>query len=108
MSTSRAQLFREKVAQQPKNPLFRFSLGQALYQEGDLTGAREHFEIAANSRDDWMLPRIMLGQALIDAGEPESARPWLERALELAIEQQHDDPADECRQLLSTLNAKEA
>ncbi len=103
MPPARSQVFRDKVAQQPDNPLFRFSLGQALFQEGDFKGAREHLEIAAASREDWMLPRILVGRALIDGGQPEQARPWLEKALALAVEQNHDDPAEECRSLLSQI-----
>ncbi|MGF1448552.1 MAG: tetratricopeptide repeat protein [Opitutales bacterium] len=104
MAAARSDSFRDKVDQQPDNPLFRFSLGQALFQEGDFDGAREHLEIAAQSRDDWMLPRILLGRALMDAGKPAEARPWLEKALALAVEQQHDDPAEECRALLAQIS----
>ncbi|MFP4156431.1 MAG: tetratricopeptide repeat protein [Opitutales bacterium] len=93
--------FRSKVANNPDNLLFRFSLGQALYEAGRSSEAVEHLERCAASRDDWMLPRILLGKALLDRGQPERARPILEAALELAVAQHHDDPAAELRDLLS-------
>jgi len=98
---NKSEHFRPKVAANPDNLLFRFSLGQALYEEGDSAGCIEHLQQCADSRGDWMLPRILLGKALLDDGRAEHARPVLEAALELAIEQRHDDPADELRELLA-------
>ena len=98
--TARSELFREKVAANPANPLFRFSLGQALFEEGDFAGAIPHLETCAAARDDWMLPRILLGKSLIEEGRAEAARPVLEDALKLAVAQHHDDPAAELRALL--------
>lgn len=99
----RSAIFRDKVEQEPDNPLFRFSYGQALFQEGRYAESIEQLETAAASRDDWMLPRILIGRALIEAGRSAEARPWLEHALSLAVAQQHDDPAAECRALLSEI-----
>lgn len=97
---ARSELFREKVAANPANPLFRFSLGQALFEEGDFAGAIPHLEHCAAARDDWMLPRILLGKSLIAEGRSGEARTILEDALALAVKQHHDDPAAELRLLL--------
>jgi len=99
----KSERFRAKVEAKPDNPLFRFSLGQALYEEGAVAESIPHFRHCADSRDDWMLPRILLGKALLQEGNPEEALPVLERALALAIEQQHDDPAEELRSILAEL-----
>ncbi len=83
--------------------LFRFSLGQALYEEGDTAAAIPHLQRCADSRDDWMLPRILLGKALLQHGREKEAKPILETALELAIAQHHDDPAGELRGILADM-----
>jgi uncharacterized protein HemY len=96
----RSSLFRTKVEQAPDNLLFRFSLAQALYQENDYEKACEHLQVCCDGRKDWMLAKILLGKALLALGRKQEAQPVLEEALHLAIEQHHDDPADELRTLL--------
>lgn len=99
----KSERFQEKVSTQPDNMLFRFSLAQALTDEGDLIEAIPHLEACVNSRDDWMLPRILLGKALLATGAVDCAKPILEKALTLAIAQDHNDPAAELRGLLADL-----
>jgi len=96
----KSEIFSAKVEAAPGNILFRFSLGQALYEEGDTRSSIEHLQNCAHSRADWMLPRILLGKALLANGELEDARVILKGALKLAIEQRHDDPAEELRKIL--------
>lgn len=98
-----SEIFAAKVKADPHNPLFRFSYGQALLNEGRTGDAVEHLQFCANSRADWMLARILLGKALIASGETAAAKPVLEEALRLAIEQHHEDPETEVRQLLEDL-----
>lgn len=93
-------MFHPKVEASPDNMLFRFSLGQALYEEGDALASIEHLQFCANSRDDWMLPRILLGKALIENSRSEEAESILRAALQLAVEQRHDEPAEELRHIL--------
>ena len=94
---------RKRLEKDPNNPLFRFSLGQALFQEGQFEEAIEHLNFCVNSRADWMLPRILLGKALLQTNNEAEARPYLEQALELAISQDHRDPEAEVRALLADL-----
>ncbi|MEO0796360.1 MAG: molecular chaperone DnaJ [Verrucomicrobiota bacterium] len=100
----RSELFRERVNKDPNNSLFRFSLGQALFDEGNFADSQEHLRFCADSRDDWMMPRILLGKALLETGDATTAKPILEVALKLAVDQHHDDPAEELRQILSDLS----
>lgn len=100
---SRSAQFAVLVAQQPANELFRFSLAQALLSEGQANAATEHLIACANQKPDWMMPRILLGKALLRLGRPAEARPWLEQALQLALAQEHEDPANELRSLLADL-----
>ncbi len=92
--------FTKLVAQQPENELFRFSLAQALLKESRGEAALPHLHSCAEKKADWMIPRILLGKTLLALGRKAEGRPWLERALELAIEQNHEDPERELRALL--------
>jgi predicted Zn-dependent protease len=94
--------FAALLDKQPGNALFRFSLAQALDADGRDAEAVEHYRLCCASRADWMMPRILLGKALLRCGDPTGARPVLEEALRLAEEQDHDDPAVELRALLAT------
>jgi len=100
---SRSEQFSALVMQQPDNELFRFSLAQALVVENRTAEAIPHFEICAAKKADWMMPRILLGKALVGLGRRAEAKPWLEAALQLAIDQTHEDPERELRALLAEL-----
>ncbi len=99
----RSELFRRHVAAAPASPLFRFSLGQALWTEGDAVGAVEHLRLAADSQADWMMPRILLGKSLLATGDRDGARAAFADALALAVSQGHEEPEAELRALLATL-----
>jgi predicted Zn-dependent protease len=98
---SRAERFSALVAQQPDNELFRFSLAQALVADGRVEDAIPHFQFCVDGKADWMMPRILLGKALLQLGRKSAAKPLLEDALRLAIEQRHEDPERELRALLA-------
>lgn len=99
----RVTQFEALVARQPENELFRFSLAQALLDTGRGSEAIPHLEFCVQKKADWMLPRILLGKELLKAGQIAAAKPLLETALQLAIEQDHDDPAAELHELLADL-----
>ncbi|WPJ95308.1 molecular chaperone DnaJ [Coraliomargarita algicola] len=99
----KSEIFLPKVLAKPENMLFRFSLGQALYEEGDTLDAIPHLKKCADSRDDWMLPRILLGKAMLQNNQPLEAKSILETALQLAVAQHHDEPAAELRSILADL-----
>ena len=50
-----------------------------------------------------MMPRILLGKLLLVHQRRAEARPLLAAALDIAIAQDHDDPAAELRALLADL-----
>jgi tetratricopeptide (TPR) repeat protein len=99
----RSQTFLALVETDPENPLFRFSLGQALYQENNYPAAAEHLQKAAQSKADWMMPRILLGKTYLHLGQKNLAQVSLQEALNLAVAQGHEEPEIELRQLISTL-----
>ena len=81
--------------------MFRFSLAQALVAAGRGEEAVQHYRVCIEKKPDWMMARILLGKLLLELGRRDEARPWLEAALTLAIEQQHEDPERELRALLA-------
>src|SRR5258708_13526179 len=97
----RSAQFKTVVEKNPTNELFRFSLAQALLAEGRSSDAIPPLRFCAEAKSDWMMPRILLGKALIASGQKEEARPWLEQALAIAIDQDHEDPERELRALLA-------
>jgi hypothetical protein len=99
---SRTENFAALVARDPANPLFRFSLAQALVADGRREESVPHFEFCVAGRADWMMPRILLGKLLLELGRREAARPLLEDALKLARQQHHEDPERELTALLAT------
>ncbi len=103
MPPSRSAHFAALAAKQPDNELFRFSLAQALLAEARAAEALEHLEFCARRKADWMMPRILLGKALVGLNRRPEARGWLEEALKLAVDQNHEDPERELRELLKDL-----
>jgi hypothetical protein len=100
---ARVDQFQGLVAKQPDNELFRFSLAQALTTEGRHEESVPHYAYCAGKKDDWMMPRILLGKALLHLGRRPEAKPVLEAALRLAIDQHHEDPERELRGLLGEM-----
>ncbi len=101
--SDRIAQFEKLVAQQPDNELFRFSLAQALAGAGRAPDAIPHYEFCVAKKSDWMMPRILLGKLLLSLDRRTAARPLLESALQLAIDQHHEDPERELRALLADL-----
>lgn len=99
----RSAHFAALVARQPDNELFRFSLAQALLAENKPAEALDHLVACATKKPEWMMPRILLGKTLLGLGRKAEAKPWLEQALQLAIAQNHDDPAQELKAILQDL-----
>jgi predicted Zn-dependent protease len=100
MSSTR---FAALVAQQPENEMFRFSLAQALLRENQPDAAVPHLEFCAGKKADWMMARILLGKTLLSLGRRTEAKDWLAQALQLAVDQNHEDPERELRALLAEL-----
>lgn len=101
--SSRLDHFRTLAARQPENPLFRFSLAQALEAEGGAEEALEHYRFCSSAKGDWMMPRILAGKVLARLGRRVEARTMLEDALRLAVAQDHEEPEKELRALLADL-----
>lgn len=99
----RSEQFQTLVTRQPDNEMFRFSLAQALVAEDRGAEAVSHYEFCVAKKADWMMARILLGKLLLQLGRRAEAKPLLEDALKLAVEQVHEDPERELRAILAEL-----
>ena len=104
MPDPRVTRFTQLLASAPENDLFRFSLAQALDKAGETAAAIPHYQQCADAKADWMMPRILLGKALLKLGQTSAGRLVLEEALALAVAQNHEDPEGELRLLLADLD----
>ena len=95
--------YQKLLEQYPNNELARFSLGKAYFDAGEFASAREQFHHALNRKPDWMAVQILMGKCELALGNQPAAKRAFERALQLAIEQNHEEPREEMEQLLAEL-----
>lgn len=95
--------FQNKVKEEPENKLYRFSLAKILFDQALYVEAIPHLQKCVGFQADWMLPRILLGKAFIQTNQISEAQSCLNIALDLAIEQKHDDPKTEITKLLEDI-----
>ena len=94
---------RIKLAKSPENLLFRFSYAQKLYDAGNESEAIEQLEICIQGRKDWMFAYLLKAKLEISTGRTSDAVASLNKTIELAKAQSHDDPLSEATQLLESL-----
>lgn len=87
----------------PNNEMARFSLGKALFDAGQFAEARGQFVAALGRKPDWMVVQILIGKCDLQAGDRAGAKLAFERALQLAIDQNHEGPREEMEQMLAEL-----
>lgn len=96
--------YEKMVEQFPHNELGRFSLGKALFDAGDYTRAKEHLSAALAKKPDWMVVQILIGKCELALGNKASAKAAFEKALQLAIDQNHEGPQAEMEAALAELS----
>lgn len=99
----RSDRFAALIQSNPDNELFRFSYGEALFDEENYQDSLEQLQFCIEKKQDWMIPHILLGKACIALNRKEEAITYLEKALMLAKEQHHEDPETEVTGLLEDL-----
>ena len=99
----RISQFRQKLKSSPNNQLFRYSLAQSLFEEGDLEEAVVHFLKCLELRADWMLVALYLGKAYIEKQDYPEAEKYLKLTINLGLKQNHMDPVDEAKELLGAI-----
>lgn len=91
------------LEQYPDNELARFSLGKAYFDSGQITEAKEQFDLALKKKPDWMVVQILIGKCELALGNAADAKLAFQRARQLAIEQNHEGPLAEMEQLLAEI-----
>jgi tetratricopeptide (TPR) repeat protein len=99
--TDKISALQEKLASNPDQIFHRYCLAQAYFEDEQLDLACEEFQKCLESKPDWMMAALFLGKAFLEKENKEEARVYLEKALVLAKDQNHDDPADEAAKLLN-------
>lgn len=102
-SLSSLEVLRQRVEQFPQSELFRFSLGKALFDAADYSGAIEQLEIAFTKKKDWMLVAILLGRAWKQQGNLDKSIEYLQIGQKLARDQNHESPLEEVTTLLEEM-----
>lgn len=95
--------FKDLVSKDPNNELFRFSLAQAYIDDDQHQPAIDELDFCTRKKPDWMMAEILKAKSLLALQNKDAAKPVLERALSLAIEQNHEAPEAELRKLLASL-----
>jgi tetratricopeptide (TPR) repeat protein len=91
------------LEQYPENELARFSLGKAYFDAGQVSEAKEQFDLAIAKKPDWMVVQILIGKCELALGNISAAKNSFERAKQLAIQQNHEGPLAEMEQMLAEL-----
>ncbi len=99
----KSERYRSLLESNPQSELFQFSLAQALLEEGQPEEALDRFQTCLEAKPEWMVASILKSKCLIALGRNADARTELERSLQLAISQRHEDPEKEVRKLLAGL-----
>ena|SRR5882762_10380166 len=87
----------------PTDELLMFSLGKALLDAGRVDEAEVQLRAALAAKPDWMIVTMLLAKIAGQKNDKVAAKALWEKGLELAIAQEHDDPAEECRAELARL-----
>tara|TARA_E500000178_G_scaffold240921_1_gene237356 strand:- start:3220 stop:3540 length:321 start_codon:yes stop_codon:yes gene_type:complete len=99
--TDKISALQEKLASNPGQVFHRYSLAQAYYENKQLHEACDEFEKCLEAKPDWMMAALFLGKAYLENENREKAKVYLEQAMSLAEDQNHDDPAEEATKLLT-------
>jgi Flp pilus assembly protein TadD len=88
----------------PEDELLHFSLGKALYDAGRMAEAEVNLRVALGLKPDWMVVTMLLAKIALERDDETEARLLYQKALTLAIDQQHEGPEEEIRAALAKLD----
>jgi predicted Zn-dependent protease len=90
----------------PDDELLRFSLGKALLDAGRVDDAERELRAALAAKGDWMIVTMLLAKIAGQKGDTAAAKELWARGLQLAIDQDHEGPEEECRAELAKLGGE--
>lgn len=97
------QQLEQRVQKFPDNELFRFSLAKGLIDQHQAESAIPHLEFCLEKKPDWMVVVMLLGRLFLQKGDSLKAKGYYQKGLELAVEQKHEGPEAEIREILKGL-----
>jgi Flp pilus assembly protein TadD len=89
----------------PHDELIKFSLGKALLDAGRVDEAEGQLRAALELKPDWMIVTMLLAKIAQQRNDVAGAKALWEKGLQLAIEQNHEGPEEECRSELAKLDS---
>jgi len=103
VSDERIARFEALVASEPDNLLHQFALAQALLRAGEFEGGEAAFGRCLELDPAWMVAAIKRGRCLVGLERWDDAREALELGAKLAVEQNHEEPFAEIRELMDEI-----
>ncbi|HMO36070.1 MAG TPA: Fe(2+)-trafficking protein [Gemmatales bacterium] len=97
--------FRKMTQDDPENELGHFSLGKALFEDGQFVEAAVAFQKTVELNKQFSKAYQLLGQSLVQAGNAAGAIPFLTQGFEVADERGENIPRDEMARLLREIGA---
>ena len=93
-------MLRDILSQDPDNVFARYGLALELVNSGDAAAGLAEFDTLLAAHPEYVPGYQMAGQTLLDQGEPERARGYLERGLAAAKQAGNEHAAREISGLL--------
>jgi predicted negative regulator of RcsB-dependent stress response len=96
-------LYRQLIAGDPESTLPRFSLGRLCVEKGRYAEGAELLRFCVAKTPDWAAALMLLGDALVGAGDEIGARDAYERCKAVSARQNHQSLVDEAEEKLGDL-----
>ena len=90
----------EKLNENPGNRFHRYNLAQALFDSGEYQKAKLEFISCLEHSKDWMMVLLFVAKCDLALGDINNAKIYLNKTIQVAGEQGHDDPLLEAETLL--------
>lgn len=97
--------FRKMTQDDPENELGHFSLGKALFEDGQFVDAAVAFQKTVELNTQFSKAYQLLGQSLINAGNNAGAVTFLTKGFEVADERGDNIPREDMAKLLKQIGA---
>ena len=90
----------EKLKENPGNRFHRYNLAQAFFDSGEYQKAKLEFISCLEQSKDWMMVLLFVAKCELALGDFTNAKIYLNKTIQVASDQGHDDPLLEAKGLL--------